>query len=115
MNGYQNYTQVTIPTEHISYEWTNFGFVYTPDRTLTAYVNGVKMVNATYGSGSSGDNNFDNTLTLGSQFDALSSANPFVVADVVYWDRYLRDFESYLLLGITSEWCIAVLILSWLL
>ena len=117
VTGYTNYTEITIPTEYINYQitdengtypaWTHFAFLYTPDGNLTAYVNGVKAANSTVGLGDSDDSNFDNTLTLGAQFTAMKSAHPFVISDIVYWDRPLRDFERYLLLGISSKfrWC----------
>ena len=53
--------------------------------------------------GDAEDANFENTLTLGSQFSSLRSGYSFAISDVAYWNRELRDYEIHVLLGLTSK------------
>lgn len=91
--------------------WNNYALAYRADLGLSVYVNGLRLVNTTYGYSASSDAlcssswTWDSTsqaLTVGYVITGTNSPQGMPVSNLALWLRYVHPLEAHLFLGMTG-------------
>ncbi|XP_033101887.1 uncharacterized protein LOC117105010 [Anneissia japonica] len=98
-----NRKTVTDQFKFVEGIWFNIGVSWRKDTETSIYINGnLQTTNVSYLT-SNNNNDGESELTIGSS--TLTSIFLMTVSDIVVWNRYLFEFESYRFVGVTaSEW-----------